>query len=267
MPRTIDRFPAKKLASFAAFDVINAPDATSRGGKLSIYLPPEPRIDYAAGMDNAYGILGRDRDSIAIFGLYPTKNGVRVRQAAMMYGWWGSTVPRPVYALLRYYNSALLVGERQVGLHTMRILNDEYGYRRIYEDRDENKKARPRRDRLGIHKGTNDTLLTAFVRAVADDRVDLRSPELLDEMEHMQWTSPKTEKDGIRAPDERLRATLSTGGSPDLVMSAMYAWHGVRHLHLYPPLPGPVYDELPEDMRDEPKTEEINLNRNRRGRR
>lgn len=258
---TISRLRRARL-----FDAEPIHDQTSRGGKIVVYERVTPGIDYGIGGDWAYGIRGRDRDSICVFGKFPSsrhEKGYRVAQVCQIYGWWGERFHRVLYAVLRYYNTALLVGERQCGLASMRRLIDDYGYRRIYYDRAEERKGRDRRDILGIHRGRNDVTLTNFRLAVAQGDVDLRSRELIEEMAALQWVSRTKEKSDSRTEDAKLVPKLTTGGSPDLVMSAVYAWHAARCLHLFEPPEEREPDELPADMRTPRRNTEPSFGRRR----
>lgn len=235
MPTLIDKMEpaAMKLAKGYEAKAVN--DQTSRGGKIVIYQRPRPNIDYGMGGDWAYGIAGRDRDAFCVFGKFPSGDGYRIVQVAQAWGWWGERVHRVVYAMLRYYNDALLVGERQVGLPTLRKLVDEYGYRRVYFDRQLHRKGKPRTDVLGIHRSRNDVTLTNFRVAVAERKVVINSVELAEEMDRLQWASKTEETYDKRTPDEGLVLKVQSGGSPDLVMSACYGLHAARCLHLFSP--------------------------------
>jgi hypothetical protein len=234
VPTVIHDMEIKALRATRGFDAALANDQTSRGGKIVIYHRPQPRIDYGMGGDWAYGIQGRDRDAFCIFGKFPHGDGYRIVQVAQAWGWWGERVHRVVYGLLRYYNNALLVGERQVGLPSMRRLIDEYGYRRIYFDRQMHRSGKPRTDVLGIHRVRNDITLTNFRVAVAEEKVVVNSTDLAEEIDRLQWASKTEETYAKRTPDEGLVLRVQSGGSPDLVMSAVYGYHAARCLHLFP---------------------------------
>lgn len=267
MPLSIDTLSPAALAKSRMFDIFELVDRSSRGGKVTIFERVRPGVDYGLGFDPALGISGRDRDAICVFGKFQsdkTASGYRIRQVAQIYGWWGERVHRVVYAAHRYFNGALILGERQGGgLATMRRLVDEYGCHRPYYDRAEVRKGRNRSDVLGIHRGTNDVTLNNFRLAFAERAVSLRSRELVEEMAALQWVSRRKEDKG-RSPDEKLVLELLAGGSPDLVMSACYGYHAARHLHLFQPERKPDPEELPEDMREKPEVSEARFGRKRR---
>lgn len=267
MPTRIDGLSPAALSKGRMFDAIASNDATSRGGRIVIYDRPRMRTDYGMGGDWAYGIKGRDRDAFTVFGKFPdsSERGYRIVQVAQAWGWWGERVHRVVYALLRYYNSALLCGERQVGLPTMRRLIDEYGYHRIYFDRALARRGKPKSDVLGVQRSrVQDVILSNFRAAVADGLVELKSPELVREMESLKWEERGKADPYRKASDDNLVLKMQAGGSPDLVMGASYGYHAARCLHLFDPIEELEPDELPEDMRRKPRQKEISLARPRR---
>ena len=100
---------------FAFADQVEEP-----GLRVEIYEDPDPQHVYCLGFDAAYGLEGRDCDAICVL----DKDTNPVRQVAEVQGHLGEKLDRIVYALARLYNDAFVVGERQVGLPTLRRLHD-----------------------------------------------------------------------------------------------------------------------------------------------
>lgn len=267
MPIPIESLSPTALKKARMFDARALSDPTARGGKVIIYERPRSGIDYGMGGDWAYGIKGRDRDAFCVFGKFPDRSerGYQIRQVCQAWGWWGERVHRVVYAMLRCYNGALLCGERQVGLPTMRKLVDEYQYKRVYFDRKLARAGKPKTDVLGVARTkVADVILNAFRTAIAEDSVVLRSPELVAEMDKMQWVERGAAKPDRRLSDDNLVIQVLSGESPDLCMAAMYGYHAARCLHLFEPDEPPESDELPEDMRRVRKPKEVSFARPKR---
>lgn len=233
----------EKLAAIPVFQVVSIP---LEGGRLTIYEPPIRGHRYAAGADFAYGIAGRDLDACCVFD--KTTQGIgdgKVRQVAELAGRWGERFGPLLYCLLRFYNDAFLVGERQVGLFTLRWLWDKTTYRNLYRERNEATKHRAVTDRLGVHAGSNDMTIRAFRLAVTDRKVLLRSRDLLEQMSRVHYSAPRDEDRHGRAEDDSLRIKLMGGGSPDLVRAAAYGWHAIESIAQFeepPPRPSPGSD-------------------------
>ncbi len=202
--------------------------------RINVWERPRPGREYVIGCDFALGIPGRDWDTAPVFDRTYRSEGGKARQVARVRARLGERFDRVLYALARFYNDAFIVGERQVGLPTLRRLLDDYQYPFLYYDRNDETKGRARRDCLGHHKRGGDVLLHNFRTAVAAGDVELRDPELLDEMSRLVWHDARLARTGAeRDPDEELEVKLIGGGSPDLTMGAMYAWHGVREWPRY----------------------------------
>jgi hypothetical protein len=182
------------------------------------------------GFDAAYGIAGRDDDAICVMDKYTTP----VRQVAEVQGKIGERLDRIVYALARYYNGAFIVGERQVGLPTLRRLSTEYLYGWMYYQRDEKGRSRRYLDALGHARVHDDVHMREFRRASIDHEFILRSPALLDQMGRTEFRErTRSAMDAERKEDETLIIKLAGGGSPDLVMAAVYCWLGIQEMPRY----------------------------------
>src|SRR5690606_33069958 len=96
------------------------PDGPGERGRVTIFEQPDlTRTRYIIGHDSAYGLEGKDFDYAVVL---DRNTG---RQVAEAQGRWGDVQWAMVlYALYHYYGQAFLVGERQVGLITMRRLYD-----------------------------------------------------------------------------------------------------------------------------------------------
>jgi len=208
------------------FKFIEAPELNLR---ITVWENPVKDHIYALGFDAAYGILGRDCDAAVVL----DKTTHPIRQVCEIQGWLGERFTPVVYACARYFNDAFIVGERQVGLATLRRLYDVpprgFGYRYLYYDRDETKRARSVGDKLGHHRTHDDVTMRNLRLAVQRNEVEIRSEQLLDQMSRLQFRDTLRDQDE-RAEDEKLRVKLAGGGSPDLVMGLCYAWHGIREV-------------------------------------
>lgn len=211
-------------------------------GRVEIFHRPVPGRSYVAGADFAYGI-GRDYDTAVILDKSDQHEGKPARQVAEVQGHWGTNFHTVLYALLMYYNGAFLVGERQVGLFTLRRLWDEYGFRFMYLQRGEDKTAVLHADNasLGIHNGSSDLVMSGMREAVAHRKVRFCSPKLIEQMAACQYVPKKLEEEGqILDSDHRLAFRVMSGGSPDLVWAAAYAVFGLAQVHLFEP-PKPMF--------------------------
>lgn len=209
--------------------------ASPRQCRVTIYEPPRPGRTYALGSDHAYGIEDRDYDTCCVLDkTAQTEHPHRARQVVQVRARLGEQFERVLYVLHVWYNEAFMVGERQVGLSTYRRLRDEYGVTHMYFERDEAVSNRKMKDKLCYVRTAGDVAMRNFRRAVADDEVDLRDPELLDEMSRLVWQDKRLERTGSdKDSDEALGVQLVGGGSPDLVISAAMAWHGIREVQHY----------------------------------
>lgn len=197
-------------------------------GRVTIYRPPVPGFMYSLGADFAYGIVGRDDDTACVMEI----NGRE--QVAEVQGKYGERMDRILYALARYYNDAFIVGERQVGLFSLRRLWDEYEYRRLYFERNYRDRQKRLTDSFGHPRELNDIPFRHFRLAVAEARMIIRSEWLLAQMARLRFRDRRSAAlSGERSPDESLSIALEGGGSPDLVMAAVYANFGCIEIGYY----------------------------------
>jgi len=190
------------------------------------------------GADFAYGIEGRDFDAACVLDI----SARPFVQVCELHGHWGERFDRVLYAVLRAYGDAFLLGERQVGLPTLRRLYREYEHRVMYYQRDEDKKSSPVTDRLGWPRVANDITTREFRRAVMDRQVIIRSRPTIDQMRRTVWYSQRERTAGAdRSRDEQLQIKLNGGGSPDLVIAAMYAYYGAAFEQVHFPKPPEPY--------------------------
>lgn len=209
-------------------------------GALRVWKDPEPDHTYAIGADFAYGIEGRDYDAACVLDITARP----FVQVAELYGHWGEQFDRPLFALARWFNDAFLMGERQVGLPTLRRLYREYDYRYLYYQRDEAAKSSPVTDKLGWPRVGNDITTREFRRAVIDRSVVLRSRRTVDQMRRVVWFSPREmQQRAERGRDEALQIKLQGGGSPDLTIAAMYAYYAAAFETVHFPKPPKPYPE------------------------
>ena len=208
------------------FRFVELPEQNCR---ITVWEEPVKEHQYGLGFDAAYGILGRDCDALCIL----DKSVHPARQVCEVQGWLGERFTPVVYAAARYYNNAFIVGERQVGLVTLRRLYDVHprglGYRYLYYDKDETKRSRPVGDKLGHHRTHDDVTMRNLRLAVRRREIELRSELLLDQMSRLQFRDSLRDQDE-RAEDEKLKVKLAGGGSPDLVMGLCYSLHAIREM-------------------------------------
>ncbi len=205
-------------------------------GRVSLYEPVDREGTYVIGADFAYGLPDRDFDAAVVL---RKDCAPRPRQVATLYGHWGPSFHRVLYAALRYYNGAFLLGERQVGLYTMQVLWREYGYTRMYYERDETNPGRPKSGRLGHPRQKDDYSLKLCRRTVLEKGLDLQDPELIDQMSRLVYANPSEDRAGVKLGDAALKLKLRGGGSPDLVMALMYANMALSEAVHFPPDPEP----------------------------
>lgn len=207
-------------------------------GFALVYGEPQSHGMYSIGADFAYGLPGRDFDAMVVLDKSREHETGKVEEAGLLLGHWGERADRVLYAAHRLWGEALIVGERQVGLMTLRKLWDEYACRRIYRPRDEAKSGRDPKDTLGYHAAANDTAMARLRIAVAEQRIVIHSKMLVDQMRKMVFIDRSQATSGIRSPDEGLKMRLLGGGSPDMVKALAYAWLGCTELvHYEPPAP------------------------------
>lgn len=191
---------------------------------------------YVIGCDFAYGIAGRDWDAAWVLDRTSMGEGDgTVKAVCRVMGRLGERFERILYPLACWYGGAFIVGERQVGLPTLRRLWDVYGYRHLYYDRAEDRRNRKRRDTLGHHRSAGDPLMSRLKTMVRERRLDVRCAQTIEQMGRLVYVDRTTDANaGLKSSDEQLGMKLMGGGSPDLVMALMYAVHGlfeVDHFH------------------------------------
>lgn len=205
-------------------------------GRVTVYEPVDREGTYVIGADFAYGLPDRDYDAAVVL----RKDAApRPRQVATLYGHWGPNFHRVLYATARYFNSAFILGERQVGLYTLQVLWREYGYTRLYYERGEENPARPKSTRLGHPRKRDDHTLRQMRRVVLERGIDLLDPELIDQMGRLIYANPSEDRAGVKLGDEGLKIKLRGGGSPDLCMALMYANMALEEVVHFPPEPAP----------------------------
>lgn len=202
-------------------------EVTDSSGRISCGDVPDWPCGF--GMDAAYGIEGRDYDAVVILDPQPTAQG-RYRQVGELHGHWGTRFPKILYAALRFWNDGFLVGERQIGHFCLDSLWNEYGYRNIYRERNKNQPSHPMALNLGHPRTQDDMMMRRLRQAVIDDRLDLRSETLIDQLGRCQFYSPHEKTTEERVGDEALKIKLTGGGSPDLVMALAYALAAVSEM-------------------------------------
>jgi hypothetical protein len=225
--RSILDMPREQLAKCKYFDLENLSIA---GGRISIYELPDPSHTYCIGADGAHGLNHGDFDA----GVVLDATVKPVRQVAEAHGRWGEDqFDRVLYALLRYFCNAFLVGERQVLLTVMRSLIKNYGYHWMYYEKDEVKKGAPQKDVLGHFKSGGDTTIHNYRKAIRDRQVILRSLTHISEIRKFQFR-PKAgemgDDDGVHDGDLIMAAPKGKGNYDDLVNAGAYAWKGVLQM-------------------------------------
>lgn len=202
-----------------------------RTGRVSVFEHPIPGHVYVVGADFAYGIPGKDYDAAVIL----DSDTDPPRQVGTLYGHWGERFDRVLYAALRFWNDAFLLGERQVGLPIIRTLVEQYGHGWVWMERD---LKRPGRKPTGMYgypatvKRARDPLLRAARIAVRDKRIVLRDATLIDQLGKLQFVGPDS-KEPEEIEDADLDIRLVGGGSPDLVKALCYALHALDECPKY----------------------------------
>lgn len=226
-------------AAFAFRDFRDELDRQQARGRISVYELPKPNRVYTLGFDTARGLAGRDQSTVSVWDKTAQQEGSgRSRQVCEAAGYWGGeNFDRLVYALHAWYNGAFILGEAQdQGLAVLRRLVDDYGVRDLYYDKAQGSLAElvAKNPRLGWNRQANDVTLTHFQGQLRDRLIEIRSPALEEQMRRLKWKprSKQAEKDE-RQGDEKLVARLDGGGSPDLIMAAMYGVYALTQVHLF----------------------------------
>ncbi len=206
-------------------------------GTITIYEPPQAGAIYGLGADFAYGLEGRDFDCFKILKRVETDTRFRAVEVAHAVGWWGELSDRILYGLAFYYGGVFIVGERQVGLPTLRRLYTNYKYPWIYYEKDEETESRYEKGsgnrKFGHFKSGGDLLLRNLRLATQEGRIDWNTQSTIDQARKMKWVDPRLTPTDDRVKDYELKIKLDGGGSPDEVMALMYAWHALNELPKY----------------------------------
>lgn len=237
------------------------PDPNGRGWVKIYELPTAD--NYATGADFGYGLESGDYDAACVV---RQSTG---RQVAVAYGHWGNDAfAWLLWKLCVWYRDALLVGERQVGLPILRKVYDDYGYRRLYFEKDANHAAIRFSDELGHHRHAGDLTIPYLAMAikptdertgkVTDSEVWLSDPETIDQ--HRQFElRPRSDRVALTAArNSQLKQSAPSGVHDDLVLAMGYAWMGIRELPRFAPPPkaiviGSAADILKHDqIKDRP---------------
>ena len=173
----LDMTPAEMVAA----DSFHLDELNDEHGRCTIYEPPRYDEPYVIGADFAYGLEGRDYDAAVVWHAHDDPP----RQVATLHGHWGERFDRPLYALLRYYNEAFLLGERQVGLPILRSIVRDYGHGWVYYEQDLKRRGKKMSDRLGWPKSgprARDPLLRKQRLVIKDRNCIIRDPAIIAQM-------------------------------------------------------------------------------------
>lgn len=190
------------------------------------------------GMDAALGIPGRDYDCLVVLDPRPTPEG-KIRQVGECHGHWGPRLPKVMYAAAMYWGESFIIGERQVGHFALDLLWNEYGYRNIYRERNKNNPAHPMALNLGHPRVQDDVMMRRLREAVLENKLELRSEFLIDQMARCMFWSPHEKTTDDKSSDDGLKIKLQGGGSPDAVMALAYAYAAVAEMPMQPVKPKP----------------------------
>lgn len=207
------------------------------GGRITVFEPPPADCYFALGLDFSYGLADGDADAGVIL-------DARGRQLATLDGHWGEGFAEILWPVLQWYRP-FVVGEKQVGLPTLRVLFDR-GYRWMYFNRADDARGRPKRDTLGHHAFHGDLIIPQLRAAIGPrdaagnlvpSRIEVRDPEVHRQLCAFRFLG-KTESvpaEGARDADRRWGAPA--GDHDDLVMALGYSWAGVLWLPQFEPPP------------------------------
>jgi len=164
------------------------------------------------------------------------ETGGLVREVATLRGnRFGPRFHRYLYALCRVYNDAFLLGERQVGLFTLRALWDDYGYTFMYRQKKEAGTVviAGANAELGWNRKADDVVTANLREAIMARTVLFRTPIILDQLRRAVYTGRVSGDD----EDRRLVMTLRNAKdneSPDGIMAAGYSLFGADQVYLFP---------------------------------
>lgn len=235
------------------------PGEKYEGGTITIFEEPEPGDVYVIGADFGAGLENQDLDAAVVI----SRN--KRRQVGQALGRWGDVhFAWVLWCLGWYFNEALLVGERQFGLPTMRRLHDEWGYAYQYTGPVDESKVTPRKsDLLGHHRYHGDLVIPRLQWAIAPQEMKAGKPtgkimppvvefvdvELIDQLKRYEWKPRKTTMELVDTHMKDLACGAPSGYHDDLVMAAAYSVMGFIELPRFvkPPReikPGSLADVL-----------------------
>lgn len=225
-----------EIVSLKSFELVEERDPRFT---VRIYEKPKPGRIYAAGIDTALGITGKDRDTMIIM----DRETWPYRVVAVVIAHLGESFHKIVYAMCRYYKSNvfLMVERASMGLATLRTLRDLYGYTWMYYERVLDDVSKEPTNRLGYAKtkGASDPIVVSLRQAITQREILIPDEEIIDELSRCQFKARDSmERD--ESLDADMKIKLARGGSPDLMMALAYANYAVREVARFPQ-PEPVY--------------------------
>lgn len=217
--------------------------ACIEGGRITVFAEPDPAIYCAAGIDFAYGLPTGDYDAAIILG----SDG---EQKAVAHGHWGESFADILWPILQWYKP-FVVGERQVGLPTLRRLYDK-GYSWMYFDRNYSAKSMAQRDALGHHSKKGDVIIPMLQNAIAPrnsagevqpPKIAVHDQQTYHELAAYQFVPRGAARSIENLTDADLAYSAPPGEHDDLVMALAFAWAGVQWLPQYNP-PAPEFPNM-----------------------
>lgn len=228
------------------------PEGPSEHGRFMVWEKPRAGHDYTLGFDAAYGLESGDWDCLQVIDATVSPP----RQVAAAWGHWGSRFSRIVYPVACWYNRALIMGERQVGLFTLQDLAGPLEYDELYRQRVMDQRSKRITEKLGWHRVGNDITLQNLRNTLDEGGLVLRCPETLAEMMRLVFERVETGV-GFRR-DAKVKGVMLRGGkSPDKTIALCYALQardevvtkGVKRKHPTPE-PGWKYVGHPDDAKN-----------------
>lgn len=195
------------------------------GGHITVFERPRRDTYYSMGLDFAYGLEGKDFDA----GVIVDGQG---RQVLAVDGHWGERFIDVLWPILRWYKP-FVVGERQVGLPTLRRLWDG-GYVWMYFHKDGANRYEPSRDTLGHHASKGDLIIPRLQSAIRQGDVTIRDEPLRHECALFQFSPRSSTRAMEDARDVDLRWGAPTGEHDDRLMALAYAVQGLAWLPEFP---------------------------------
>lgn len=212
------------------------------GGRITIYEAPG-QYSYVVGADFAHGLSTGDFDAAVV--LRRAEDG-SVVQVAECHGRWGTlSFTWVLYALGWYFNEALIAGEaNSMGLGVLQRLYVELDYTHQYfREARPDAKSSPKTDRLGFFKTHESKLIPRLQWAInpidmttgtrEPPVLQIRSPQLLDEMRHYERRPRNKTADLLGTHDKDLIMGAEAGYHDDLVSAAAAAVTGWLDLHKF----------------------------------